>query len=144
MRSIVPLSVSMALLGITVPIVVGSSAAVENSELLVAQGAVNKNAHDDSGIAGLVVIRPIRPHATKGVENSQPYQATIEILDSTGRLVTTFQTGADGTFHIRLEPGEYLLRPQSGRPYPRASEQMVTVEPKTFKQVRITYDTGMR
>jgi hypothetical protein len=144
MQPVVALSATMALLAIAVPIVAAGSGTVDaarlNAERIVAEVAVN----NDSGIAGLVVIRPVRPHVTKGVENSQPYQATIDILNSSGQLVTAFRTGPDGTFHIPLEPGEYLLRPQSGNPYPRASEQTVTVEPKIFKQVRITYDSGMR
>jgi hypothetical protein len=144
MRSIAALSPGMMLLVITAPIVVDSAAAMGTERLNAKQVVAEAAVTDDSGIAGLVVIRPVRPHATKGVENSQPYQATIEILDSTGRLVTTFRTSSDGTFNIPLAPGEYLLRPQSGRPYPRASEQTVIVEPRSFKQVRITYDSGMR
>jgi hypothetical protein len=36
------------------------------------------------------------------------------------------------------------LRPQSPGPYPRASEQTVVVSPKTFAQVRVVYDSGIR
>jgi hypothetical protein len=148
MRSIITLIASTAWLAVFVPIIVGSSTAFNtarlNSELAVAEIAVTKDAQNDSGITGQVVIRPVRPHATIGVPNSQPYQATIEVLDSTGRLVITFQSDSDGNFRVPLMPGKYLLRPQSGGPYPRASEQTVVVSPRNFTQVRINYDSGIR
>jgi hypothetical protein len=133
---------------LAVAIIVASSATVDaarlSAKLALAEVAVTKDAQNGSGIAGQIVIRPIRPHATLGVPNSQPYQATIEVLDSTGRSVTTFQTDSDGNFRVPLTPGKYLLRPQSGGPYPRASEQTVIVSPGNFTQVRINYDSGIR
>ena len=101
-------------------------------------------AQSASGIAGQVIIRPIRPHATIGTSNLQPYQATIEVLDGQGRSVSTFQTDAEGKFHVVLPPGEYVLRPLSPGPYPRASEQTIVVSPQGFTEAHVVYDTGIR
>lgn len=99
---------------------------------------------DHSGISGLVTIRPVRPHAIKGAPNVEPYEAKIDVLDGSRHPVTTFVTSADGSFRIPLAPGTYILRPRTDAPYPRASEQTVTVKPMKFTSVQITFDTGMR
>jgi hypothetical protein len=65
-------------------------------------------------------------------------------LDASGRPVTSFETDPSGNFRIPLPPGKYILRPQTSVPYPRATEQTVVVPPKTFAQVRIVYDSGIR
>src|ERR1700730_2012413 len=128
---------TIAVFVITVSAIVGIAGKVNTARLSVgfalAEGAVTKEgAHSDSGIVGQVVIRPIRPHATIGTSNVQPYQAKIEILDSNGKLVTVIESDADGNFRVPLAPGKYLLRPLSSGPYPRASEQTISVDPKTF------------
>jgi hypothetical protein len=106
--------------------------------------ATQADPESESGINGEVIIRPVRPHATVGEKNLAPYQATIEVVDSNGRLVASIQSGPEGNFRVGLPPGTYTLRPQSPGPYPHASTQTVVVEPKTFSQVRIIYDSGMR
>jgi hypothetical protein len=107
--------------------------------------AANPNpAPAESGITGQVSIRPVRPHATLGVPNLAPYQAKLDVLDASGNTVTSFETDPSGTFRIPLPPGKYILRPQTSGPYPRASEQTVIVPPKSFAQVRIVYDSGIR
>jgi hypothetical protein len=98
----------------------------------------------NSGINGDVTIGPVRPHATFGVRNVEPYRASIKVVTSNGRLVAAVQSGSDGKFHIELSPGIYTLQPQSSALYPRASPQTVVVEPKSFTKVRIEYDSGIR
>ena len=68
----------------------------------------------------------------------------LSIWDANGTPVTSFETDASGNFRIALPPGKYILRPQTSGPYPRASQQTVVVPPKTFAQVRIVYDSGIR
>jgi hypothetical protein len=101
-------------------------------------------ARSESGIAGQVSIRPVRPHETIGVPNVTPYQAKFEVLDASGRAVTSFETDPSGNFRVPLPPGKYVLRPQSPGPYPRASEQTVVVPPKRFTRVHVVYDSGIR
>jgi len=122
-----------------------SGAAVVLSDGRRAEVAVKTDdALSESGIAGLVNIRPVRPHQTIGTSNVIPYQAKVEVLDSSGKVVTTFESNAAGDFHVALPPGKYTLRPQSPGLYPRASEQTIIVAPRKFTQVRIIYDSGMR
>ena len=97
-----------------------------------------------SGVTGEVSIRPIRPHVTKGQPSSEPYQATIEVLDQNRHQVAVAKSDADGRFTVLLPPGKYILRPQTEGTYPRASEQTVTVNATSLSTVRIVYDTGMR
>lgn len=106
--------------------------------------ATSDKASGDSGISGQVSIRPVRPHETIGVPNLAPYQAKLEVLDPSGRSVTSFETDPSGYFRIVLPPGNYVLRPQSSGPYPRASEQTVVVSPKSFAQVKVIYNSGIR
>jgi hypothetical protein len=101
-------------------------------------------AQSESGIAGQVNIRPVRPHETIGVPNMTPYQGKFEVLDPSGRAVTTFETDPNGNFRVALPPGRYVLRAQSSGPYPRASDQTVIVSPKRYTQVHVIYDSGIR
>ena len=109
------------------------------------QLAANPNpAPTESGITGQVSIRPVQPHATIGAPTLAPYQTKLDVLDANGNPVTSFETDASGNFRIALPPGKYILRPQTSGPYPRASQQTVVVPPKSFAQVRIVYDSGIR
>ena len=101
-------------------------------------------ARSDTGIEGQVIIRPVRPHETVGMPNFNPYQAMVQVLDTSEHPVTTFQSEAGGTFRVALPPGRYVLRPQSPGPYPRASAQTVVVPPAGFTHVRIIYESGIR
>jgi hypothetical protein len=65
-------------------------------------------------------------------------------LDPAGHPVSSFETDPSGGFRVALPPGKYVLRPQSPGLYPRASEQTVVVSPKSFTQVRVVYDSGIR
>ena len=115
-----------------------------NENVTMEVSANNTEGRSESVITGQVSIRPVRPHATYGTSNVMPYQAKIEVFDSSGRMLTAFETDPNGTFHIALPPGKYVLRPQSPGPYPRASEQTVVVSPRSFSQVRVVYDSGIR
>lgn len=134
---------------VTLPALLGN-AGVTNAARMTTDGierqvAANSNpAPIESGITGQVSIRPVRPHATIGVPNLAPYQAKFDVLDASGNPVTSFETDPSGNFRIPLPPGKYILRPQTSGPYPRASEQTVIVPPKSFAQVRIVYDSGIR
>jgi hypothetical protein len=98
-----------------------------------------------SGIYGQVTIGPACP--VQQINNpcpDQPYPATIIVLDSNRQQVTRFQTDAQGNFKIGLQPGTYILVPQSPNVMPHAGEQEVTVPANIFTQVAIVYDSGIR
>jgi hypothetical protein len=97
-----------------------------------------------SMIEGRVTIRPVRSVERRGVANSEPYQATITVVDSAGREVATVQSDTEGRFRLAVPPGKYVLRPQSPGVYPRASEQRVQVRRNAVTLVEIAYDSGRR
>ena len=74
----------------------------------------------------------------------QPYQAWIDIDDAGGRHVTRIQSDTEGAFRVGLEPGSYLLHPESGDPLPRASDRQVDVAAGAYTAVTIDFDTGIR
>jgi hypothetical protein len=132
----------------SLPVLLGPSASnmgqpnADGERMEVAASGVESSG--DSGIAGQVHIKPMRPHATIGMSNEAPYQAKLEVLDPSGRIVISVESDASGSFRVALPPGKYVLRPQSPGPYPRASEQTIVVSPKKFTRVNVVYDSGIR
>jgi hypothetical protein len=100
-----------------------------------------------SGIEGYVTAGPICPGPVRiddpGCQD-QPYKAMITILDINNNQVKQFQTDDLGYFSIPLEPGTYILHPESDRPMPSASDQTIDVKTGQFTQILINYDTGIR
>jgi len=99
---------------------------------------------NETGIGGHVQIRPTRPHATISGPNPVPYQAKFDVIDASGKAVTTVETDSNGDFRLSLPPGKYVLRPQTSGPYPRASEQTVIVPSNGFVQIQVIFDSGIR
>lgn len=99
----------------------------------------------DSGIEGQVFIGPNCPVVQQGQEcPDQPYQATLTVNNPNGRKIVQVQTDAEGRFKILLEPGEYILHPESPNVMPYAGEQTFTVQAGKFTQVTVNYDSGIR
>jgi hypothetical protein len=98
-----------------------------------------------NGIEGKVLIGPMCPVVQQGQEcPDQPYQATITINDPDNRMVAQVKTDAEGRFKIPLEPGHYILHPESPNVMPYAGEQTFVVEADQFTQVIVHYDSGIR
>ena len=99
----------------------------------------------DSGIEGQVFIGPVCPVVQEGQEcPDRPYQAALSVTSPKGKRIVQVQTDEDGRFRIPLEPGEYILHPESPNQLPFASDQNVIVENGTFTQVIVNYDSGIR
>ena len=97
------------------------------------------------GIEGVVLLGPQCPVQT--LEDpcpDLPYQAWIRVRNGEGDRVTRVQSGPDGRFRIGLRPGEYVLDPESGNPFPVADDQAVEVEPGSYTEVTVSFDTGIR
>jgi hypothetical protein len=97
-----------------------------------------------SGIAGDVILQPVSPVARPGSTNSRPYQALIGVVDKAGRTIAEVRSDAAGRFEIVLEPGTYLVRPESTAIYPHAPAQTVTVAEGRFTPIHVVYDSGIR
>ena len=99
----------------------------------------------DSGVEGQVLIGPMCPVVQEGQEcPDQPYQAALTVNSLDGRKIAQVQTDEEGRFKIPLEPGEYILHPESPNVMPYASEQTLTVEADKFTQIVVNYDSGIR
>jgi hypothetical protein len=101
-----------------------------------------------SGIEGRVTIGPQCPVLEEGVPcPDRPYQAELRVLEeSSGRVVVTFTSGADGRFRVDLPPGRYVLDP--GEPLlvdePRAEKMTINVEAGSYTEVTVRFDSGVR
>jgi hypothetical protein len=99
----------------------------------------------DSGIEGQVLIGPTCPVVREGEEcQDQPYQATLTVNNPTGERIVQIQTEEDGRFKIPLQPGEYILHPESPNVLPFAGDQRVLVETGKFTQIIVNFDSGIR
>jgi hypothetical protein len=101
-----------------------------------------------SGIEGQVWIGPTSPILGVGTpETNEPYQATIVFKDgATGEAVAEVRSDEEGRFRIDLEPGNYLVEPQSPNPGapPYAEPQTASVQPNQFTRIEIVYESGIR
>jgi len=99
----------------------------------------------NSGIEGQVFIGPICPVVQVGQEcPDQPYQATLSVTSPKGERIVQVQTDEEGRFKIPLQPGEYILHPESPNVLPFANDQAVIVDADNFTQVIVNYDSGIR
>lgn len=97
------------------------------------------------GIEGIALRGPICPvqQPNDPACEPRPHEADV-VVTSAGRFVTSFRTGADGLFRVGLPPGTYLLIPESGNPFPVASEEEVVVVAGVYTEVILSFDTGIR
>jgi hypothetical protein len=108
-------------------------------------GAPSPSPTAASGIRGTVVLGPTCPVQQAGASPClTPYAATIVVTDSEDRQVARTTARPDGSFQVELPPGEYVILPQPGKPFPQAQPLDVTVVPGEFAEVQINYDTGIR
>ena len=99
----------------------------------------------NSGIEGQVFIGPMCPVVQVGQEcPDQPYQVVLTVNSPEGERIVQIQTDEGGRFKIPLQPGEYILHPESPNVMPFAGEQTVLVEEGIFTQVIVNYDSGIR
>jgi hypothetical protein len=116
---------------------------------IVALGACANagSASGSSGIQGGVTIGPGCPVEIQGSPcPDRPFAARIVVHQGT-HLVSTFETGADGRFHIALDPGTYDVSAFSLEP--NGVTRMIPIPPVTVKAgaytaVPISFDNGIR
>jgi hypothetical protein len=99
----------------------------------------------DQGIEILALLGPICPVESEEAPcPDEPYQAWIQVRNQQGLIVTRIQTAEDGRARIGLASGLYVVHPESGDPFPVASDQEVTVVRDHFTEVTVLFDTGIR
>lgn len=97
------------------------------------------------GIEGIVLLGPQCP--VQSLEDpcpDLPYEAWIEVRRASGESVTRIRSAEDGRFRVGLRPGRYILDPESGNPFPIASELEVQVDEGVYAEVTVSFDTGIR
>ncbi len=112
-------------------------------------GAPDATPMPPSGINGTVILGPTcptgsEPGAYDPVPCLTPYAAQLVVLDGNNAVVTRISSGEDGTFRVDLPPGDYVIAPQGGDPYPIAQPLHVNVAVGEYVDVQINYDTGIR
>lgn len=97
-----------------------------------------------SGITGRVFLGPTCPVERVGSPCARPYQATVGIYTGNGsRRITTFRSGSDGRFRVRLPAGRYRLEnTHSG--LPRLQPVRVAVKAHRYTAITLRFDTGIR
>lgn len=114
---------------------------------LVSCGTPTPALRVDSGIEGRVTVGPSCPVVRAGEPcPDRPLQALVLVRRPNGDLVTRFRSAPDGTFRVLLDPGRYVLDPQSPNRagLPSAGPVDVTVAAGSFTHVEIPYDSGIR
>src|SRR3990172_5570271 len=84
----------------------------------------------DSGVSGVVLLRPQCPVQIQGNEDCQdkPYQTQIEVFKKGNEHVyKNINTNQEGYFYIQLSPGIYMLKPKGGDILPSCGQQEVKV-----------------
>jgi hypothetical protein len=115
------------------------------SILLLATWSFHSPAPRESGIEGQVLIGPMCPVAQQGQAcPDQPYQATLTVNSPSGGMIVRFQTDGQGHFRIPLEPGQYILHPESLIGIPFAADQAIVVGAGHYTQILVNYDSGIR
>lgn len=97
------------------------------------------------GIEGIALLGPQCPVQT--LEDpcpDLPYEAWIDVRSAAGDPVTRIRSGEDGRFRVGLRPGQYVLDPESGDPFPIAGEREVEVGAGAYVEVTVNFDTGIR
>ncbi|CAN5573149.1 hypothetical protein BH23CHL6_BH23CHL6_05530 [soil metagenome] len=102
-----------------------------------------------SGIRGTVILGPTcstgeAPGAHEPVPCLTPYAAQVAVLNGEGAVITRTTSGADGRFEVTLPPGEYIVTPEGGDPYPIAQPVSVSVGVGEYVEIQVNYDTGIR
>ena len=115
------------------------------SILLLATWSFHSPAPRESGIEGQVWMGPMCPVAQPGQAcPDQPYQATLTVNSPTGGRIIQFQTDGQGHFRIPLEPGQYVLHPESPNGISFAADQALVVGTGQYTQIIVNYDSGIR
>jgi hypothetical protein len=102
-----------------------------------------------SGIVGTVILGPTcpvesEPGAYDPVPCLTPYAAQLVVLDANNSVAARVSSTDDGSFRVDLPPGDYVITPLGGDPFPIAQPLNVRVTVGEYVAVQVNYDTGIR
>jgi hypothetical protein len=99
-----------------------------------------------SGIAQAGPVCPVERQPPDPACADRPVAGAIVVVTNNGNEVTRTISAADGTFHLRLAPGEYQLVPQPAQGL-MGTAQPIALTVRTGEPMAplvVTYDTGIR
>lgn len=99
----------------------------------------------DIGLEGLVIRGPITPVCTENEPCDAPFSAWFSVLKD-DHEVSRFQSDIHGEFTVALDPGKYIIVPDSLAPLmaPLQQRKEVEVQPEGMTPVTLYFDTGIR
>jgi hypothetical protein len=101
--------------------------------------------HANNGIEGQAMAAPQCPVEVVGSPcPPRPVSVAVTVVTTTGSVVTTFTTAADGRFQVSLAPGTYLLSTRVANGPQLLRPVTVTVKYGTYTEVNLLLDTGIR
>ena len=98
-----------------------------------------------TGLSGIVMRGPVMPVCKAQSPCEAPFSASFTV-QARGRTVAGFRSDSMGHFHVRLEPGSYVVVPSAGAPIisPTNQTKPVVVGPAGLTVVQLNFDTGIR
>jgi hypothetical protein len=118
--------------------------------VLAGCGEGSPEAKTQSGVTGRVLLGPQCPVETADNPCEDLPAANVGVtvsehipgeIDATGKVVARATTNADGTYNIRVAPGDYVVTADAGM---SCDLMDASVTDGTFAQVDIPCDTGIR
>ncbi len=99
-----------------------------------------------SGIKGTVLVGPACPGPVSPDKDcpDQPFQGTLVVSDENGSIVAEISTNPEGSFEVNLPPGQYIIAPPAGKPFPAGTPLEVDVKPNQFTPLKMLLDSGIR
>jgi hypothetical protein len=101
----------------------------------------------DSGIKGKVTIGPTCPVEMNPPDpkcDPKPYAASLVAINRITAEKKEFKVSDDGSFNIKLSPGDYSIRNVDSSVLPRMEDQEISVYAHKYTQVNIEFDSGIR
>ena len=99
-----------------------------------------------TGIEGHVYRSPINPVEIEGQINYAPFSALFHVYNKDENRILSFTSSADGSFKVKLLPGNYIIIPDKTAPLMGAQFQIkeVKIEPIGITKIDLNFDTGIR
>jgi hypothetical protein len=97
-----------------------------------------------SGLRGAVTLYPASPVCIEGEACSKPAGNTLLVFRRDGRVAARVETRADGTYHVILKPGRYVVVAPAYRRGVGVTPRTVLVRRAKIARVDLEIDTGIQ
>jgi hypothetical protein len=122
----------------------GRVVAVAVASVAIMVGCAGASAAVTSGIQGTVIRSPTKPVCEEGAACTAPAAGVVLVFTGNDSIVARATTARDGSFHVPLVPGVYIVRTRKAFRIGGFRPVTVTVRRGHFTAVKLTIDTGIR